>query len=503
LAPVDIAPKPRTAYTLKTDRANLLEGALPFGTAGDMVPAWSILLFSLGGRDDHPEGTPALESAYEAWYQDGCARPIERKALAVFAGGIKWAEAEKGVPSTTKQVVGGKALEVNSTLVVATEAAKMATGATGALPPGWSLKTVAPATSWAAFKEVFDRCATEMLTAFLLAARALKEAEFGSRADSETADGTNATIRDWLRGEICAIISELFRRFTVANRGEKFAHLAPRYEIQTDERKDIGAVVAAIQAFAAADLLTPELVDHLLSLIGVSEPVRRTVMESLQTSGPSPKETEFADPITEDPPETKPSAKRRADNGTARLVKKHDKALRRVARRWQDGKLSADEFLAKFSDQLAKGHDEAATLGARLAGFSGDRLPVAVREYVAATLATESEFLTDLVDEVEAGTRTPGQARLAARRYAKRMSGTVSAAFHEASPASSQFWWLLGAAEHCADCPRLASKSPFDRDELITRPREGETECRDGCQCRLVRGDGACGPGPVDLGDYE
>jgi hypothetical protein len=45
--------------------------------------------------------------------------------------------------------------------------------------------------------------------------------------------------------------------------------------------------------------------------------------------------------------------------------------------------------------------------------------------------------------------------------------------------------------------------SPFDKDELPTRPREGETACMSGCNCRIKRDDGAVAPGPVSLGEYE
>jgi hypothetical protein len=122
---------------------------------------------------------------------------------------------------------------------------------------------------------------------------------------------------------------------------------------------------------------------------------------------------------------------------------------------------------------------------------------------VASTLATEGDYLSDLIDEVADGRRTPAQARLAARRYAGRMNGTANAAFHEASPSTARFWWRTTAEESCADCPRLEQMSPWEKDELWTRPREGETECVSGCKCFLIREDGAVSPGPVSLGGYE
>ena len=512
VAPVDVAPKPRGAYTLEIDKANRLVGVKPGGLSGnaeEALPPSSVLLFSLCGRDDHPEGTPALERAYDAWYRKNCAKPQETRALTTYAGGIHWAEATDGqVASTVKVLREGKTEDLPATQVIAGEIAKLKTGVVAAMPPGWSLKHLPPASSFKAFDSSYDRANAEMVTALLVAARSVMEARFGSRADSQTAEGFVQTIRDWIRGELCTAVDGLLRTATVANFGPESARFSPTYRIVTEERGEIGAIAGAVGSFAAAGLMTPELADHLLALIGVPESVRRTVMESVRTSAPTPPAlgTQFADDDPTErpkPPKVNVGAQRKADKGTQKIVERYDRRLRKLAVRFTDGKLGGDAFEAAFSGLLAKGHEEAATLGTRLAGVDRDRLPAAVREMLAATLADEGDHLTDLIDAFQEGRRTAAQVNLAARRYAKRMGGTVSAAFHEASPSDAQFWWKLGAADNCPSCPRLESMSPYLRDELITRPREGETECHDNCQCRLVRGDGACGPGPVLLGSYD
>ncbi|MGV3619112.1 MAG: phage portal protein family protein [Fimbriimonas sp.] len=509
LVPVDVAPKPRTGYELIVDNSNRLTSVRPLGAKSDGsgdVPPTSVFVFSLAGRDDHPAGTPALERVYEPWWSKNCAKPNERKGIAAFGGGVAWAEADKDVPGTI-EVIDPTTKETSvrfAATVVAEEASKIKVGQFGAMLPGWRLKQMPPATSFGAFDSTYNRANQEMLAAFFVAARSLMEAQFGSRADSETAEGMLSSIRDWLRGELCeAVRSQLLMVGTIANFGKEAKRFCPDYAIVTEERSELGAVTTALQTFSTAGVLTPELADHLLAQVGVPESVRRSVMAAIsagvQTSAP---DTEFA-------AATKPEGKKvekaaaKADRDTGKLVSRYDRQLRKTTARWLDGKLDSDAFLQRFTEQLTTGHEEAATLGARLAGFEGERLPVAVREYVAATLGTEGEFLQDLVDQVADETRTPAQARLAARRYAQRMGGTVSAAFHEASPRDSQFFWELGEAEHCRDCPRLQDMSPWLKDELITRPREGETECQGGCKCRLVRADGACGPGPVTLGDYD
>lgn len=506
---VDVAPKPRTNYDLHVDSANLLKFVRPKNAvdgASDVYPE-SIFIFSWDGRDDHPAGTPACERAYEAWYRKNCAKPVETKSLTVYAGGISWAEADKEAkPTVTRKDADGKEEQVYVTQIVAQESAKIKTGRVGAFPPGWTYKNLPPANSFGAFDSTYDRCDREMVTAFFVAARAVMEARFGSRADSNTAEGMVSSIRDWIRAELCeGVRKQLFAAYVRANYGEQYVRLAPIYAIETEERSELAAVTQAITAFISEGILTPDLADHLLSLIGIPEAIRRSVMaavEKMNGNEPAPaKPQTFADDPQMPAVKTRPA--KRADKGASKIVGQNDRKLRGLVAKWQNGDIDADAFVSQFSDQLTAGHESAAKLGAQLAGYTGDTLPVDVREYLAATIGNETEFLQELVDDVSAGAKSPAQARLAARRYAQRMSGTVSAAFHEASPRGSKWWWQLGAAEHCEDCPRLESMSPFDHDELLTRPREGETQCMQGCKCRLVRGDGVAGPGPTPLAGYD
>lgn len=46
--------------------------------------------------------------------------------------------------------------------------------------------------------------------------------------------------------------------------------------------------------------------------------------------------------------------------------------------------------------------------------------------------------------------------------------------------------WVLSIAEHCTDCLALAAGGPYQRDELPTVPRNGDTRCLANCRCWLV-----------------
>lgn len=505
IVPKDIAPKPRTAYSIVVDNANRIKEVKPTGSAVDPLSPTSVLVFSLCGADDHPEGTPALEKAYDAWYRKGCAKPQETRAIAIYGGGLHWVEADKDAPMVVQMKDGNGVVQTVPAIdVVAGQSAKLRTGMTGAFPPGWAPKFATPANNFGAFDSTYTRTNQEMIVSLLVPPRAVMEAQFGSKADSATAEGFSQTLRDWVRGELCEAIDRMLQTVTVANFGEEARRFAPRYRIVTEERGEVSAIANAVTTFTAAGLMTPDLADHLLAMMGVPDSVRRSVMAAVGQAAKAPQQgaTQFRDVPRVAVPKLVKGAKANADAPNRALVKRYDKALREVMARFLDGKLADEEFRQEFTDVLRAGHEEAAKLGATIAGHTRDRLPFAVREMLATTLQQEDDFLASTILEYRDDLRTEQQMNLAARRYATRMSGTTSAAFHEASPASTEFWWVLGKADHCPSCVRLFGMSPFLKDELFTRPREGETECRGHCQCRIVRSDGVCGPGPVQLSDY-
>lgn len=60
------------------------------------------------------------------------------------------------------------------------------------------------------------------------------------------------------------------------------------------------------------------------------------------------------------------------------------------------------------------------------------------------------------------------------------------------------FDFILGAADHCEDCPVLAEMGPYYRETLWTMPRNGDTPCGFNCKCQVQTVEGDAGFGPAE-----
>lgn len=45
--------------------------------------------------------------------------------------------------------------------------------------------------------------------------------------------------------------------------------------------------------------------------------------------------------------------------------------------------------------------------------------------------------------------------------------------------------WQLNGEDNCDDCPDIADASPYTADALPTWPKNGDTQCRDNCNCTI------------------
>jgi hypothetical protein len=67
-----------------------------------------------------------------------------------------------------------------------------------------------------------------------------------------------------------------------------------------------------------------------------------------------------------------------------------------------------------------------------------------------------------------------------------RARGISAQASVDALDLETEITWVLGGTEkHCSDCPRLASISPYFKDDLFTTPGACDTPCLGNCKCHL------------------
>lgn len=180
-----------------------------------------------------------------------------------------------------------------------------------------------------------------------------------------------------------------------------------------------------------------------------------------------------------------------------RLVTRHRRQVDRLVDRYREGAISTEEFGDRMNAVLFRGHSDAVTLGRRLAGVRGRQtdddqllgLDNADRhgEFL-------SNFLADLDSgryTLEDGTLNVGSVKRRADMYVQQLRSTANESFVENSPPEVTFDWILGANDHCSECPMMAAASPLTANELFIVP--GQATCLHNCTCRLVRSDGVEG----------
>jgi hypothetical protein len=99
--------------------------------------------------------------------------------------------------------------------------------------------------------------------------------------------------------------------------------------------------------------------------------------------------------------------------------------------------------------------------------------------------AAAARFAQDMAEGVP---NMPGRQPYATR--AQAYANATGAAFNlgavDGGPPGELIVWVLGNADHCAECPLLAAYGPYTRETLPTVPRAGATPCRSNCKCSLV-----------------
>jgi hypothetical protein len=510
MVPVDIAPKPRTSYRLKVDKSNRILGAVPNGVGNELLPPANILILSIGGMDDDPTGDPALATAYKPWYRkEGDLKNQGASSRQSGGGSLVGTEAypPQGTPYVATVPVRnpstGEIKDEPKALVAAQELAKLQTGRAAKLPVGMDAKFLQTNGS-AVFDSALDRSDREMVMCFLGQARAILSSDSNSQADSGVAEGIALTMRDVYRGRLCAAIEGMFKTFILLNLGPEYADVIPKYDIFTEETKDL----AAVGNFLAGnfDRLTLDQKNVLASWVGLPDfPEEEDETAVIDKEERARAEAEVAQIQAEDQgAEFKDTrldiANRASQKRIDGYVRSANRQFGSLVKRLANGRLSADEFRDRFAYTLSVVHERAYREGFRHGG-GGDELTVEGEEYIATVQATESDYMLGLAEALESGEISEAEAMRRANLYAKRPRGTANAAFRQASVGTGETitWELAGVEDHCSECPTYASMSPWEPDELFAVPGDGETPCKSNCLCHLVRSDGKKGYGPTSF----
>ena len=105
----------------------------------------------------------------------------------------------------------------------------------------------------------------------------------------------------------------------------------------------------------------------------------------------------------------------------------------------------------------------------------------------------DAEYLQGFIDDIldgrytdEAGDLMLDQILNRQKLYMGKARGISAQASVDNLDLETEITWVLGGAEkHCSDCPRLASISPYFKDDLFTTPGACDTPCLGNCKCHL------------------
>lgn len=172
----------------------------------------------------------------------------------------------------------------------------------------------------------------------------------------------------------------------------------------------------------------------------------------------------------------------------------------------QAGNIGADQFGEEFYNLLRRGHSDAWRLGKNRAGDFTDN-PFMDALTGRGVADGEAEFIHGFINRISNGFYQTAEGEWKEKLfqshvnlYVQKTRGTANEAFTEASPVEAEFDWVLGAVEkHCSDCPYFASLNPWKKDEIVTNPGQGETQCLGHCKCHWRRDDGQTSFKPVSL----
>ena len=169
---------------------------------------------------------------------------------------------------------------------------------------------------------------------------------------------------------------------------------------------------------------------------------------------------------------------------------------------WASGLLTGEAFADRLGVLLEEGHALAVVIGRH---HAGDKAPMEEddKTFAQTVMDDEANYLSFFSSEIASGKygtaeEDPKKEELRRRAYLYlgRYRGTANEAFVLASPADSQWNWVLSETEaevHCPDCPELADGSPYTTETLPTYPGANDTSCLFACLCEIKRSDGQAG----------
>lgn len=226
------------------------------GTLG-RLPREKCMWFTFMPEDGDPRGVSILRAAFAAWNLLTKLYPQYYKYLRTFAVPSLVGELAEG--DVADRLVDGKLLSAQQYFKWILE--RFQNGAVVIIPNGARVIPIFAQGEGQAFLNAMEFLGRQIIFAILMQTRATKEAQNGSKADSETStdilDLLVAYVRE-MAGE--AIRNQCFKRFMALNFGDEFAHrYTPYVYFGSGAPADFVARANALATLVSSGAVTPSI----------------------------------------------------------------------------------------------------------------------------------------------------------------------------------------------------------------------------------------------------
>lgn len=267
--------KPRRATAFVVDRSLNVLGLLDttnvrtLGTvleSADVLPREKFAIFSSRPINNDPRGTSIYRAAYNDWvlkvealldYARYLKQFVIPSLLGITAPNAQNTVDEHGNPITPEEALLVQLLNFQNASALA-------------VINGTDVQTLFSSGDGAAFLKAIARFDRQIVMAILHQTRATMESEFGSRADSDTAQDVLGTLIRQTKKTLQRVIRrDLLRQWVFYNYGPAAVPLTPQVSLGEIDRVDFSSTAAAIAGLARGNYLHPSQfagIDRLLGL---------------------------------------------------------------------------------------------------------------------------------------------------------------------------------------------------------------------------------------------
>lgn len=268
--------KPRQNYVFVLDERNRFRGviakvpggsiALRTGLVYDVsqipnaIAPEKLVILTLDDEDGDPRGVSWWRPLWDPWYRKQILKPEHMKTGVQFGGGMISVELpEKAESVSVKDPSGGEIRDRGTdgrvTLLASTlwTAQQLRNGGVGVFHNGTTVTVHTPKADSKFFDESFDMLDREMVTAFLLSARSILEAQHGSKADTDTSADLLDELKMFVRSRLCEVLTDgPFYTLVKNSYGPEMAQYSPIARMQRTSRPDFAGNAGAVAQLSAA-----------------------------------------------------------------------------------------------------------------------------------------------------------------------------------------------------------------------------------------------------------